>query len=138
MVTVYNIPLSTTSEKALFGRPGGGLYLWEKLNVMKKYVFALICAALALVCGCSNDEPGDKPTICPGETITWSALVEAYPFLDGFPTFDGEVENYKYTELGSDMKTVTFFDYDCAESVATTYYAKFAPAGFTKSEGSHI
>ena len=24
MVTVYNIPLSTTSEKALFGRPGGG------------------------------------------------------------------------------------------------------------------
>jgi len=24
MVTVYNTPLSTTSEKALFGRPGGG------------------------------------------------------------------------------------------------------------------
>ena len=25
MVTIYNTPLSTTSEKALFGRPGGGL-----------------------------------------------------------------------------------------------------------------
>ena len=25
MVTVYNTPLSTTSEKALFGRPGGGV-----------------------------------------------------------------------------------------------------------------
>ena len=24
MVTIYNTPLSTTSEKALFGRPGGG------------------------------------------------------------------------------------------------------------------
>ena len=23
MVTIYNTPLSTTSEKALFGRPGG-------------------------------------------------------------------------------------------------------------------
>ena len=26
MVTIYNTPLSTTSEKALFGRPGGGIY----------------------------------------------------------------------------------------------------------------
>lgn len=25
MVTIYNTPLSTTSEKALFGRPGGGM-----------------------------------------------------------------------------------------------------------------
>lgn len=26
MVTIYNTPLSTTSEKALFGRSGGGGY----------------------------------------------------------------------------------------------------------------
>ncbi len=27
MVTIYNTPLSTTSEKALFGRPGGENYI---------------------------------------------------------------------------------------------------------------
>ncbi len=36
------------------------------------------------------------------------------------------------------MKTVTFFDYKCEESVSTLYYAKFVPAGFSKSEGAQI
>ena len=62
---------------------------------------------------------------------------DAY-FLRGFPVFEGEVENWQYKELGSDMKTVTFFDYKCEESVAKTYYAKFIPEGFTKSDGSEI
>lgn len=106
---------------------------------MKKFIFALFFAAMTLVCGCGKDNgSGSEPVIDPVETISWDKLVKAYPFLEGFPVFDGEVENCQYKELGSDMKTVTFFDYSCSESLATTYYAKFVPAGFTKSEGSQI
>lgn len=105
---------------------------------MKKFAFALLCAAMTLVCSCNKEGSDNKPTVCPGETITWATLVKAYPFLDGFPVFDGEVENCKYMELGSDMKTVTFFDNKCEESVATTYYAKFEPAGFKKSGDSNM
>lgn len=94
---------------------------------------------MTLVCGCSKDNGSDnEPVIDPVETISWDKLVKAYPFLKGFPVFDGEVENWQYKELGSDMKTVTFFDYKCEESVAKTYYAKFIPEGFTKSDGSEI
>ena len=105
---------------------------------MKKYIFALICAAMALVCSCDKENSGNEPVICPTDKITWASLVKSCPFLEGFPVFDGDVENWQYKELGSDMKTLTFFDYECAESVATTYYSKFIPAGFTKSEGSEI
>ena len=104
---------------------------------MKKYIFALVCAAMMLVCGCGKEESGNKSTIDPVEKATWATVVKAYPFLEGFPVFDGEVENRQYKELGS-MKTLTFFDYKCDKSVSTTYYAKFIPAGFTKSEGSEI
>ncbi len=86
---------------------------------------------------CGKEESGKKTVIDPTEKATWATIVKAYPFLDGFPIFDGEVENYQYKELGS-MKTLTFFDYKCDKSVSTTYYAKFTPAGFTKSEGSEI
>ena len=68
---------------------------------------------MTLVCGCSKDNGSDnEPVIDPVETISWDKLVKAYPFLKGFPVFDGEVENWQYKELGSDMKTVTFFDYN--------------------------
>lgn len=99
-----------------------------------------MAAALALLCGCGKDGSGNNegPVIDPVEAADWASIVSAYPFLDGFPTFDGEVENCQYKELGGSMKTVTFFDYGCEESVATTYYAKFVPAGFTKSEGAEI
>ena len=86
---------------------------------------------------CGKEESGNNTVIDPVEKVTWATVVKAYPFLEGFPVFDGEVENYQYKELGS-MKTLTFFDYKCDKSVSTTYYAKFIPAGFTKSEGSEI
>ena len=103
---------------------------------MKKYIFALVCAMM-LVCGCGKEKSGNKTVIGPVEKVTWATVVKEYPFMDGFPVFDGEVENCQYKELGS-MKTLTFFDYKCDKSVSTTYYAKFIPAGFTKSEGSEI
>ena len=34
MVTIYNTPLSTTSEKALFGRPGGG-HVEQSVDALK-------------------------------------------------------------------------------------------------------
>ena len=107
---------------------GGGLYLWQNSKWYEK----------VYVCGCGKENGDDQNhVICPTDKVTWAALVEEYSFLEGFPVFDGEVENFQYKELMG-MKTVTFFDYKCEESVATTYYAKFVTAGFTKSEGSEI
>ena len=117
---------------------GGTIFVPKFINFMKKFIIPFIFAAMTLVCGCGKEGSGNEQVICPEDTITWAALIKEYPFLDGFPVFDGDVENWQYKELGSDMKTVTFFDYKCEESVATTYYAKFVPAGFTKSDGSEI
>ena len=102
---------------------------------MKKLLL-LICAAM-MIFSCGKEKSGNKPPIDPVEKVTWATVVKAYPFMEGFPVFDGEVENCQYKELGS-MKTLTFFDYKCDKSVSTTYYSNFIPAGFTKSEGSEI
>ncbi len=103
---------------------------------MKKLLL-FICAAM-MIFSCGKEESGNKTVIDPvAKKETWAKILKMYPFLDGFPVFDGEVENWQYTELGS-MKTLTFFDYKCDKSVSTTYYAKFIPAGFTKSEGAEI
>ena len=101
-----------------------------------KQLLLFICAAM-MIFSCGKEESGNKTVIDPVEKVTWPTVVKAYPFLEGFPVFDGEVENCQYKELGS-MKTLTFFDYKCDKSVSTTYYAKFIPAGFTKPEGSEI
>lgn len=91
-----------------------------------------------MIFSCGKEGSGNKTVIDPvAKKETWATVVKMYPFLEGFPVFDGEVENWQYKELGS-MKTLTFFDYNCDKSVSTTYYAKFIPAGFTKSEGSEI
>lgn len=104
---------------------------------MRKFIYALAIVAATLVCGCNKENSGNGGGSGEGTGMTWTTLVKEYPFLSEFPSFDGEVENHQYREL-SGMKTVTFFDYSCGESVATTYYAKFIPAGFTKSDGAEI
>ena len=101
-----------------------------------KQLLLFICAAM-MIFSCGKEESGNKTVIDPVEKVTWPTVVKAYPFLEGFPVFDGEVENWQYKEIGS-MKTLTFFDYKCDKSVSTTYYSNFIPAGFTKSEGSEI
>lgn len=101
-----------------------------------KQLLLFICAAM-MIFSCGKEESGKKTVIDPVEKVTWPTVVKAYLFLEGFPVFDGEVENWQYKELGS-MKTLTFFDYKCDKSVSTTYYSNFIPAGFTKSEGSEI
>ena len=91
-----------------------------------------------MIFSCGKEESVNIPVIDPTETkLTWATVVKEYPFLDGFPVFDGEINAGHYEKLGS-METLTCFDYDCDKSVSTTYYAKFIPAGFTKSEGSEI
>ena len=103
---------------------------------MKKLLL-FICAAM-IIFSCVKKESVNIPVIDPTETKqTWATVVKEYPFLDGFPVFDGEINAGHYEKLGS-METLTCFDYDCDKSVSTTYYAKFIPAGFTKSEGSEI
>lgn len=101
-----------------------------------KQLLLFICAAM-MIFSCGKEESGNKTVIDPVEKVTWATVVKEYPFLEGFPVFDGEVEKRQYKELGS-MKTLTFFDYKCDKSVSTTYYSNFIPAGFTKSEGSEI
>ena len=58
--------------------------------------------------GCGKEGAGDELIIGPAPTgkVTWATIVKTYPFLDGFPVFDGEVENCQYKELGS-MKALT-------------------------------
>ena len=78
-----------------------------------------------MIFSCGKEESGNKTVIDPvAKKETWAKILKMYPFLDGFPVFDGEVENWQYKELGS-MKTLTFFDYNCDKSVSTTYYSKF-------------
>ena len=55
---------------------------------MKKYIFALVCAAIMLVCGCGKEKSENKIVIDPVEKVTWATVVKAYPFLDGFPVLD--------------------------------------------------
>ena len=101
-----------------------------------KQLLLFICAAM-MIFSCGKEESGNKTVIDPVEKVTWATVVKAYPFLEGFPVFDGEVENWQYKELGS-MKTLTFFDYKYDRYVSTTYYCNFIPAAFTKSEDSEI
>lgn len=54
-----------------------------------------------MIFSCGKEESGNKPSIDPVDKVTWATVVKAYPFLDGFPVFDGEVENWQYKELGS-------------------------------------
>ena len=61
-----------------------------------------------MIFSCGKEESGNKPSIDQVDKVTWATVVKEYPFLDGFPVFDGEVENWQYKELGS-MKTLTFF-----------------------------
>lgn len=105
---------------------------------MKKFIFMLCCTAMLFLGGCGKDNSkGDEPVIDPTEW-TWASLVKAYPFLSAFPEFKGDIENCQYREIGSTLKTVTFFDHNCSESVATTYYSSLSASGFTKSDGSDI
>ena len=71
---------------------------------MKKLLL-FICAAM-MIFSCGKEESGNKTVIDPVEKVTWLTVVKAYPFLEGFPVFDGEVENCQYKELGS-MKALT-------------------------------
>lgn len=113
---------------------GGGYICSLKQIFMKKYILMLSCLAMLLLCGCSKDNSKGGETADP---VTWASLVADHPFLSAFPEFRGEIENVQYRDLGG-LETVTFFDYNCSESVATTYYSSVASAGFTKSEGSEI
>ena len=64
---------------------------------MKKLLL-FICAAM-MIFSCGKEESGNKPPIDPVEKVTWATVVKAYPFMEGFPVFDGEVENCQYKEL---------------------------------------
>ena len=54
---------------------------------MKKLLL-FICAAM-MIFGCGKEKSGNKPPIDPVEKVTWATVVKAYPFLEGFPVFDG-------------------------------------------------
>lgn len=101
---------------------------------MKKCIILLSCLAMLLLCGCSKEKTNVSEM---NGAKNWASLVEDYPFLSAFPEFRGDIENAQYHEFGS-LKSVVFFDYNCEESVATTYYASLADSGFTKSEGGDI
>ena len=54
---------------------------------MKKLLL-FICAAM-MIFSCGKEESGNKPSIDTVDKVTWATVVKAYPFLEGFPVFDG-------------------------------------------------
>ncbi len=44
-----------------------------------------------MIFSCGKEESGNKPSINHADKVTWATVVKEYPFLDGFPVFDGEV-----------------------------------------------
>ena len=53
-----------------------------------KQLLLFICAAM-MIFSCGKEESGNKPSIDPVGKVTWATVVKEYPFLDGFPVFDG-------------------------------------------------
>ena len=64
---------------------------------MKKLLL-FICAAM-MIFSCGKEESGNKPSIDTVDKVTWATVVKAYPFLEGFPVFDGEVENWQHEDI---------------------------------------
>lgn len=115
--------------------PGGGAIFAENFKrSMKKFIFALSCAAMMLVCGCSKESHGDQNHVtCPVES-DWSGLVKAHPLFVGFPEFTGRIQNPLYSDLGDGEETIVFIVYNCKEDVATDYCKRLASFGFTKDD----
>lgn len=79
---------------------GGAIFVENFKRSMKKFIFALSCAAMMLVCGCSKESHGDQNHVtCPVES-DWSGLVKAHPLFVGFPEFTGRIQNPLYSDLG--------------------------------------
>ena len=121
--------------KLVWSLPGGGAICVENFKrSMKKFIFALSCAAMMLVCGCSKESHGDQNHVtCPVES-DWSGLVKAHPLFVGFPEFTGRIQNPLYSDLGDGEETIVFIVYNCKEDVATDYCKRLASFGFTKDD----
>ena len=53
---------------------------------MKKFIFALSCAAMMFICGCSKESHGAQNHVtCPVES-DWSGLVERIRYSWDFPS----------------------------------------------------
>ena len=115
--------------------PGGGAIFAENFKrSMKKFIFALSCAAMMFICGCSKESHGDQNHVtCPVES-DWSGLVKAHPLFVGFPEFTGRIQNPLYSDLGDGEETIVFIVYNCKEDVATDYCKRLASFGFTKDD----
>ena len=101
---------------------------------MKKFIFALSCAAMMFICGCSKESHGDQNHVtCPVES-DWSGLVKAHPLFVGFPEFTGRIQNPLYSDLGDGEETIVFIVYNCKEDVATDYCKRLVSFGFTKDD----
>lgn len=114
--------------------PGGAIFVENFKRSMKKFIFALSCAAMMLVCGCSKESHGDQNHVtCPVES-DWSGLVKAHPLFAGFPEFTGRIQNPLYSDLGDGEETIVFIVYNCKEDVATDYCKRLVSFGFTKDD----
>ena len=115
--------------------PGGGAIFAENFKrSMKKFIFALSCAVMMFICGCSKESHGEQNHVtCPVES-DWSGLVKAHPLFVGFPEFTGRIQNPLYSDLGDGEETIVFIVYNCKEDVATDYCKRLASFGFAKDD----
>ena len=66
-----------------------------------KQLLLFICAAM-MIFSCGKEEAGNKTVIDPVEKVTWHTVVKAYPFLEGFPVFDGIGPGGRYNVARTD------------------------------------
>lgn len=114
--------------------PGGAIFVENFKRSMKKFIFALSCAAMMLVCGCSKESHGDQNHVTCLFDSDWSGLVKAHPLFVGFPEFTGRIQNPLYSDLGDGEETIVFIVYNCKEDVATDYCKRLVSFGFTKDD----
>ena len=94
-----------------------------------------------LMTACGDDDKDDNKngdvTIGQLNKTTWASLAKINTFMNDFPAYDGEIDNYTITNAsGVDM--LVFFDYACEQSEYDEYAAKLEAAGFEKTPASSL
>ena len=109
---------------------------------MKKLLF-IVCSLTmtTLMTACGDDDKDDNKngdvTIGQLNKTTWASLAKINTFMNDFPAYDGEIDNYTITNAsGVDM--LVFFDYACEQSEYDEYAAKLEAAGFEKTPASSL
>ncbi len=102
--------------------------MFIQLKLMKRIIAIClcVCSLIFMLIGCSKK--------CVRNESEWEDVVQTYPFMDAFPSYDGEVEIINHARFMS-MENLEFLDHQCPSSLASKYYDKLSSYGFDGVEG---